>query len=181
MLIETNVMLSVETTFAFIHLELNVIWSLVVYQHSHWENRLVLWCVWWIWFVSLLNSYLYHSFKHYLTWQFQALFDVTIQALFDVNIRLTFVAWYCIDFCRDDAFLAWKLSSSNWCVAAKACNFTKSNTPPWVFFTFFKLCKCYQIAQHMIFRKRDYYKFFIPSDAGCHYFLNARFFTWRRL
>ena len=21
-----------------------------------------------------------------------------------------------------------------------ACNFTKSNTPPWVFFTFFKLC-----------------------------------------
>ena len=22
---------------------------------------------------------------------------------------------------------------------AKACNFTKSNTPPWVFFTFFKL------------------------------------------
>ena len=30
---------------------------------------------------------------------------------------------------------------------AKACNFTKSNTPPWVFFTFFKLYKWYQIAQ----------------------------------
>ena len=28
-----------------------------------------------------------------------------------------------------------------------ACNFTKSNTPPWVFFTFFKLCEWYQIAQ----------------------------------
>ena len=28
-----------------------------------------------------------------------------------------------------------------------ACNFTKINTPPWVFFTFFKLHKCYQIAQ----------------------------------
>ena len=26
------------------------------------------------------------------------------------------------------------------------CNFTKSNTPPWVFFTFFKLYKWYQIA-----------------------------------
>ena len=26
-------------------------------------------------------------------------------------------------------------------------SFTKSNTPPWVFFTFFKLDKCYQIAQ----------------------------------
>ena len=29
-----------------------------------------------------------------------------------------------------------------------ACNFTKSNTPPWVFFMFFKLYKCYQIAQY---------------------------------
>ena len=23
------------------------------------------------------------------------------------------------------------------------CNFTESNTPPWMFFTFFKLCKQY--------------------------------------
>ena len=30
---------------------------------------------------------------------------------------------------------------------ASACNFTKSNTPPWIFFTLFKLCKWYQIAQ----------------------------------
>ena len=28
-----------------------------------------------------------------------------------------------------------------------ACNFTESNAPPWVFFTFFKLCKWHQIAQ----------------------------------
>ena len=28
-----------------------------------------------------------------------------------------------------------------------ACNFTKISTPPWVFFTFFKLRKWYQIAQ----------------------------------
>ena len=28
---------------------------------------------------------------------------------------------------------------------------TKRNTPPWVFFTFFKLYKCYQIAQCIIF------------------------------
>ena len=27
------------------------------------------------------------------------------------------------------------------------CNFTKSSTPPWVFFTFFKLYKWYQITQ----------------------------------
>ena len=29
---------------------------------------------------------------------------------------------------------------------------TKSNTPPWVFFTFFKLCKGYQIAQRITTR-----------------------------
>ena len=28
-----------------------------------------------------------------------------------------------------------------------SCKFTKSITPPWVFFTFFKLYKFYQIAQ----------------------------------
>ena len=28
-----------------------------------------------------------------------------------------------------------------------ACNFTKINTPPWMFFTFFKLYKWFQIAQ----------------------------------
>ena len=41
-----------------------------------------------------------------------------------------------------------------WCFAmfhchyiiCDACNFTKSNTPPWVFFTFFKLYQRYQIA-----------------------------------
>ena len=32
---------------------------------------------------------------------------------------------------------------------ASACNFTKSNTPPWVFFTFFKLYKWHQIAQRI--------------------------------
>ena len=30
---------------------------------------------------------------------------------------------------------------------AEACNFTESNTPPWVFFTFLKLYKWYRIAQ----------------------------------
>ena len=33
---------------------------------------------------------------------------------------------------------------------AEVCNFnTKSNTPPWVFFTFFKLYKWYQTAQRI--------------------------------
>ena len=30
-----------------------------------------------------------------------------------------------------------------------ACNFTKSKTPPWVFFTFFKWYKWHQIAPHI--------------------------------
>ena len=32
---------------------------------------------------------------------------------------------------------------------AKTCNFAKSNTPSWVFFTFFKLCKWYEITQNI--------------------------------
>ena len=31
------------------------------------------------------------------------------------------------------------------------CNRSKSNTPPWMFFMFFKLYKCYQIAQSIAF------------------------------
>ena len=34
---------------------------------------------------------------------------------------------------------------------AEACNFTKFNTSPWVFFTLFKLYKCYQIAQRITY------------------------------
>ena len=32
-------------------------------------------------------------------------------------------------------------------LVALACKFTKNNTPPWVFFTFLKLYKRYQVAQ----------------------------------
>ena len=34
---------------------------------------------------------------------------------------------------------------------AMACNFTKSNIPPWVFFTFFKLYTWYQTAQSITY------------------------------
>ena len=34
-------------------------------------------------------------------------------------------------------------------------NFTKSNSPPWVFFTFFKLYKWYQFAQNIYFCCHD--------------------------
>ena len=34
------------------------------------------------------------------------------------------------------------------------CNFTKISTPPWVFFTFFKLYKWYQIAQRTTYLPR---------------------------
>ena len=34
---------------------------------------------------------------------------------------------------------------------ASAYNFTKINTPPWFFFTFFKLYKWHQIAQRITF------------------------------
>ena len=38
---------------------------------------------------------------------------------------------------------------------ASARNFTKSNTPPWVFFTFLKLYKCYQITQNITYSDLD--------------------------
>ena len=38
-------------------------------------------------------------------------------------------------------------------VTDKACNFTKCNIPPWVFFTFLKLYKWYQIAQIISFNE----------------------------
>ena len=44
-----------------------------------------------------------------------------------------------------------------------ACNFTKSNIPPWVFFMFFKLYKRYQIAQGIT----NYfsYNYFLPNSS----------------
>ena len=42
----------------------------------------------------------------------------------------------------------------------QACNFTKSNTHPWVFFTFFKLYKWYQIAQRITYM---YYTYIFES------------------
>ena len=39
---------------------------------------------------------------------------------------------------------------------ASVSNFTKSNTPPWLFFTFFKLYKSYQLAQRTTFIPPDY-------------------------
>ena len=43
---------------------------------------------------------------------------------------------------------------------ASACNFTKSITPPCVLFTFFKLCKLYQITQIVAFVEMFFSKYF---------------------
>ena len=39
---------------------------------------------------------------------------------------------------------------------AETCNFTKSNTPPWVFFKFFELYKRYQITQCITYTLEDH-------------------------
>ena len=46
-----------------------------------------------------------------------------------------------------------------------ACNFTKSNTPPWVFFTFFKLYRWYQIAQNITFVSCMHYLHFVKISV----------------
>ena len=48
---------------------------------------------------------------------------------------------------------------------ASACNFTKINTPPWVFFTFLKLYKWYQIAQRTTYQVKE---------SGYHILINLR-------
>ena len=39
-------------------------------------------------------------------------------------------------------------------VTFQTCNFTKINPPPWMFFTFFKLYRWYQIAQNITYDLR---------------------------
>ena len=51
---------------------------------------------------------------------------------------------------------------------AEACNFAKSNIPPWVFFKFFKLYKWYQIAQ---FITSSLFWFYVFLDGVIPYFL----------
>ena len=46
------------------------------------------------------------------------------------------------------------------------CNFTKSITPPWVFFTFFKLNKWYQIAQGITYMIYSIKIYTITSQHG---------------
>ena len=51
-----------------------------------------------------------------------------------------------------------------------ACNFTKSNTPPCMFFAFFKLYKWHQIAQRTtntaFTQKTDYYWNKLPQNSS---------------
>ena len=53
---------------------------------------------------------------------------------------------------------------------AKAYNFTKRNTPPWVFSTFFTLPKYYQIAQRIssmmgLFYKKNITAKYVPGHG----------------
>ena len=49
---------------------------------------------------------------------------------------------------------------------ASACNFTKSSTLPWVFFTFFKLFERYQIAQSTTIYEITFCDHNHPVDTG---------------
>ena len=54
---------------------------------------------------------------------------------------------------------------------ANSCNFNKSNTPPWVLFTFFKLYKWYHIAQGTTYDKTT------TRSAQYKETINQNFFT----
>ena len=46
------------------------------------------------------------------------------------------------------------------------CDFTKSNTPPWVFFVFFKSYKWHQIAQRNIYTYQSNHEFRMQSKKS---------------
>ena len=48
-----------------------------------------------------------------------------------------------------------KREKHTWGSVTFSRNFTKSNTPQWVFFTFSKLCKWYQIAQSISYSEES--------------------------
>ena len=54
-----------------------------------------------------------------------------------------------------------------------ACNFTKNNTLPWVFFTFFKLYKWYQIAQRTTYTFPKFISVMTVSDLTIDTIRNA--------
>ena len=51
-------------------------------------------------------------------------------------------------------------------IEASACNFTKINTPAWVFLTFFKLYKWHQIAQRITFKNPLTFHLKLPLTIG---------------
>ena len=57
-----------------------------------------------------------------------------------------------LTFTRDKSPLKWSNgrkslhSKANKVTFVRTCNFTKTNTPPWLFYTLLKLYKCYQIG-----------------------------------
>ena len=61
---------------------------------------------------------------------------------------------------------------------AEACNFKKINTSPWVFFTFFKLYKKYQIAQRITYWSSHFASaaFLSWNSIEIHWFLRSLLF-----
>ena len=57
-----------------------------------------------------------------------------------------------------------------WCI----CNFTKSNTPSWVFFTFFKLYKWYQNAHRITYVSQSIYELWVVSVCTLFQVANER-------
>ena len=67
-------------------------------------------------------------------------------------MTLTLYAMFCAIWCHLYNLITWEILLVLFLVKLQAwllaCNFTKSNTPPWAFFTFFKWYNWYQIAQN---------------------------------
>ena len=64
-----------------------------------------------------------------------------------------------------------------------ACNFTKSNTPPRVFFTFFKLQKWYQIAKRITYNQKETIQLVLLESyvSSAFVIVKSKHLLWRSL
>ena len=67
-----------------------------------------------------------------------------------------------------------------WRSVTFACNFTKGNTPPWLFFTFFYLLKWYEIVQRVTYVLYLLSYFYLGNSIRERIKLNLLDLAWKR-
>ena len=96
-------------------------------------------------------NYCYYNRLFYFSWIWSSIFSerLSLLGIFLASYKIfctypivmLYAIWYHLYNLKNGEKHPWR--------SVNSCNFTKINTPPWVFFTFLKLHKWYQIAQRI--------------------------------